>query len=165
MRRNSRGGGVRTFLIGALALLAGAVMPAGVWSAELIMIEEPGCPWCRAWNEQIGIAYPHTDEGRRAPLRRVDLTEPWPEDLKDIRPERVTPLLFWWMRARKWPVCAAIPGRTSSGRFWMRCWTSSIWGRTREGKRRCVTFVCWQSGVWAICLLSNQSFMKVMSVR
>jgi len=91
MRRNSRGGGVRAFLIGALALLAGFVLPAGARSAELIMIEEPGCPWCRAWDEQIGIAYPKTEEGRRAPLRRVDLSEPWPEDLKDVRRERVTP--------------------------------------------------------------------------
>ena len=82
---------MRALLIGALVLLAGSVMPAVVRSAELIMIEEPGCPWCRAWNEQIGIAYPKTEEGKRAPLRRVDLTEPWPEDLKDIRPERVTP--------------------------------------------------------------------------
>ncbi|MBD1544982.1 transcriptional regulator [Roseibium aggregatum] len=82
---------MRAFLFGALALLAGSIVPVGAWSAELIMIEEPGCPWCRAWNEQIGVAYPKTEEGRRAPLRRVDLTEPWPEDLKDIRPERVTP--------------------------------------------------------------------------
>ncbi|WP_346914091.1 transcriptional regulator [uncultured Roseibium sp.] len=82
---------MRAFLIGALTLLAGFGVHAGAWSAELIMIEEPGCPWCRAWHEQIGIAYPKTEEGKRAPLRRVDLTEPWPEDLKDIRRERVTP--------------------------------------------------------------------------
>lgn len=78
-------------MIGALALAAGFAAPVGAQSAELIMIEEPGCPWCKVWNEEIGIAYPKTEEGRRAPLRRVDLTDPWPEDLKDVRKERLTP--------------------------------------------------------------------------
>ena len=60
-------------------------------AAELIMIEEPGCTWCKRWNEEIGVAYPKTEEGRIAPLRRVDISKPWPDELKDIRPERLTP--------------------------------------------------------------------------
>ncbi|MEO1329918.1 MAG: hypothetical protein AAFW46_09670 [Pseudomonadota bacterium] len=37
------------------------------------MIEQPGCEWCARWDEEIGGAYPKTEEGRRAPLRRIDL--------------------------------------------------------------------------------------------
>jgi hypothetical protein len=40
-------------------------------SAELIMLEEPGCGWCRLWLNEIGPGYPKTDEGRYAPLRRL----------------------------------------------------------------------------------------------
>ncbi|KZM48725.1 transcriptional regulator [Labrenzia sp. OB1] len=76
--------------------LARAVFIVLVWSlpagaAELIMLEQPGCVWCKRWNEEIGVAYPKTEEGRRAPLRRVDITDTWPEDLSGIARERLTP--------------------------------------------------------------------------
>lgn len=45
------------------------------------MLERADCPWCRAWHREIGPGYPLSDEGKRAPLRRVDLAEPWPGDL------------------------------------------------------------------------------------
>ena len=67
------------------------VLPFSAQAAELIMVEEPGCTWCKRWNEEIGIAYPKTEEGIIAPLRRVDISKPWPDDLKDIRRERLTP--------------------------------------------------------------------------
>nr|WP_246476084.1 transcriptional regulator [Roseibium litorale] len=55
------------------------------------MLEQPGCVWCKRWNEEIGVAYPKTEEGQRAPLRRVDISEHWPDDLAVIRMERLTP--------------------------------------------------------------------------
>jgi thioredoxin-related protein len=60
-------------------------------AAELLMLEQPGCPWCARFDDEIAPAWPRTEEGRRAPLRRVDITEPWPDDLTDIRMERFTP--------------------------------------------------------------------------
>lgn len=60
-------------------------------AAELLMLERPGCVWCERFDAEIAPAYPATEAGRIAPLRRVDLTEPWPEDLKDVAKERVTP--------------------------------------------------------------------------
>ncbi len=60
-------------------------------AAELIMMEQPGCVWCKRWREEIGEAYPKTEEGRRAPIRFVDITEPWPDDLAEINRERLTP--------------------------------------------------------------------------
>lgn len=54
--------------IAALPFLSSAAM-----AAELIMVEQPGCHWCARWNEEIAHIYPKSEEGRRAPLRRVEL--------------------------------------------------------------------------------------------
>ncbi|WP_394708271.1 transcriptional regulator [Breoghania sp.] len=75
-------------------LIAWAIVAMGgscVQAAELIMMEQPGCVWCARFHAEIAPAYAKTEEGRRAPLRRVDITEPWPDDLSAIRPERLTP--------------------------------------------------------------------------
>lgn len=42
-------------------------------AAELLMVERDGCHWCERWNKEIAHIYPKTAEGRRAPLRRVDI--------------------------------------------------------------------------------------------
>lgn len=65
--------------------------PGGAVAAELVMLEQPGCAWCKRWNEEIAPAYPNTPEGRRAPLRRVDISRPWPQDLDGISPDVLTP--------------------------------------------------------------------------
>ncbi len=62
-----------------------------VFALELIMIEQAGCTYCERFNSEIAVAYPKTSEGRRAPLRRVDLHAPWPDDLSNIRKEPFTP--------------------------------------------------------------------------
>ncbi|MCX2721120.1 transcriptional regulator [Roseibium salinum] len=60
-------------------------------AAELIMLEQPGCVWCKRWNEEIGVAYAKTAEGRQAPLRRIDITDRWPDDLSAVARGRLTP--------------------------------------------------------------------------
>ena len=75
----------------ALALLASAGTVAAARAAELVMMEQAGCAWCARFNAEIAPAYPNTDEGRLAPLRRVDIHAPWPQDLAAITPERFTP--------------------------------------------------------------------------
>ncbi|WP_299840413.1 hypothetical protein [uncultured Jannaschia sp.] len=65
-----------------LLLLAGlAAMPARA-EVELVMGEEIGCIWCARWNAEIAPIYPKSPEGRAAPLRRVDIHDPLPEDLE-----------------------------------------------------------------------------------
>lgn len=62
------------------AACAGALTGAApARAAELIMFEEPGCVWCERWNEEVGDAYPLTEEGRRAPLLRRDIHDGPPE--------------------------------------------------------------------------------------
>ena len=67
-----------------LVLLVGFVIGFPAAAAELIMFEAAGCPYCARWNREIAPIYPKTDEGRRAPLRRVDIAGPRPGDLARI---------------------------------------------------------------------------------
>jgi hypothetical protein len=77
-------------LIAALAAALWAA-PALAQQMTLLMLEQPGCIYCARWDAEIGDAYHKTVEGRAAPLRRVDITEGWPDDLSDVRRERLTP--------------------------------------------------------------------------
>lgn len=69
-----------TILAAALAAAAGAGHARA--ASELLMVEQANCEWCAAWNTEIGVVYHLTEEGKRAPLRRQDLFDPWPADLK-----------------------------------------------------------------------------------
>ncbi len=76
-----------------LVLALGMVLLAGVdaRAAELLMFESDDCVWCAAWHEEIGPIYPKTEEGRLAPLRRVDIHGARPPDLRHIEGVRFTP--------------------------------------------------------------------------
>lgn len=80
-----------------LCSLGAAVVVACLWagvagaSTRLLMFETEYCEWCEAWDAEIGIAYHKTDEGRIAPLERLDIHEALPEDVALDRPPRYTP--------------------------------------------------------------------------
>lgn len=74
----------------AAILLSLAPRAAGA-QVELVMFEEQGCSWCRAWHEEIGAIYPKTAESGIAPLRRVDLQAARPDDLQEIKAIHYTP--------------------------------------------------------------------------
>lgn len=48
------------------------------------MFETEGCPWCAAWDREVGVIYDKTDADRQAPLRRVDMDAARPPDLEQI---------------------------------------------------------------------------------
>lgn len=73
------------------ALLCGVTAHAGEARTELVMFEQENCEWCEVWFEEIGPIYPKTTEGRRAPIRRVDIHDPMPDDLAHIEGSRFTP--------------------------------------------------------------------------
>lgn len=75
--------------IAILALMP--VLGPAARAAELVMLEQQGCSWCEMWHAQIGPVYPKTAEGRRAPLRKLDIHEPMPADLANIRSDHYTP--------------------------------------------------------------------------
>ena len=77
----------RAMVVG-LAVGFGTMVQA---ETRLMMAEEPGCIWCARWNEEIGHIYPKTDEGSTAPLLRVDISQPMPDDIELNRRVSFTP--------------------------------------------------------------------------
>ena len=59
--------------------------------AELLMAEEPGCPWCARWNDDIGPIYAKTPEATVAPLKRYDLRDGTPDGVELERSVNFTP--------------------------------------------------------------------------
>ena len=57
----------------------------------LVMVEEKGCVWCARWNDEISHIYPKTNEGKAAPLRRINLHAPLPVDLTFSKSLHFTP--------------------------------------------------------------------------
>jgi hypothetical protein len=77
-----------------LALLLVAGLLAGgtaLRAAELVMFDDPACSWCRRWNAEIAPSYPHSEEGRQAPLRRVPIRDQANAGIALARPITVTP--------------------------------------------------------------------------
>jgi thioredoxin-related protein len=75
----------------AVLALAALFLAQPVRAAELIMLQEDGCMWCERWNTEIGVVYHKTEEGHRAPLRRVDMHGPLPADLRFLVKGGYTP--------------------------------------------------------------------------
>jgi thioredoxin-related protein len=42
---------------------------------ELVMFGKAGCVWCARWEREVGQIYPAQEEGRIAPLQRVDIRD------------------------------------------------------------------------------------------
>jgi len=84
-------------------------------AAELVMFEQAGCVWCAAFDREIAPVYDKTDEGRRAPLRRVDMDRPLPPDLAFIQAERLTPLFVLIDKGRE---IGRIRGYPGDDHFW-----------------------------------------------
>jgi thioredoxin-related protein len=98
-----------------LLLLAALLAPVQAYAAELIMFEQKGCVWCQRFDSQVGALYDKTTEGQRAPLRRVDIGKPQPQDLAFIRRERFTPVFVLVDNGREFGRIRGYPGDTF---FW-----------------------------------------------
>jgi hypothetical protein len=64
---------VRLLRIAMAVVAATTVLGSSAVAAELQMYRRAGCPWCQAWDRDIGPIYGKTDIGRRFPLRMIDL--------------------------------------------------------------------------------------------
>ncbi len=78
------------------ALAAALLLPSHAASAQgtdvqLLMFDDPGCPYCRQWHREVGPAYANSPEAKRAPLRVLQLRAPRPSDVKLSEPVRATP--------------------------------------------------------------------------
>lgn len=79
------------FFTPLLALLVVLAPVPATAEVRLLMAEEPGCVWCARWNTQIAPVYPKTGEGAAAPLRRINIKQPLPDDITLRRRINFTP--------------------------------------------------------------------------
>ena len=79
------------------------------------MFEQAGCSWCEAFDREIAPIYHKTAEGQRAPLRRVDIDQPVPQDLAFIAVERLAPLFVLVDNGRE---IGRIRGYPGEDHFW-----------------------------------------------
>ena len=62
-----------------LLLVTALLSISSAAAAELLMFRRDGCPWCQAWDREIGPIYGKTDIGRRVRLRMVDIHRDHPD--------------------------------------------------------------------------------------
>ncbi|MFG1392062.1 thioredoxin fold domain-containing protein [Xanthobacter agilis] len=74
-----------------LALVFAIVGAAPAWAGELVVFERKGCVYCQRFERDVAPLYGKTAEGRRAPLRRVDVSQGPPRDVALAAPVRFTP--------------------------------------------------------------------------
>ncbi len=65
----------RVIALGAFVWLAVASLPHVASATELLAVMRDNCPYCRAWEIQVGSIYNKTDESRVAPLHRIAIDE------------------------------------------------------------------------------------------
>jgi hypothetical protein len=102
----------RSALVAAMFVISAL---ANARAAELVMFEQAGCAWCEAFDREIAPIYPKTEEGQRAPLRRVNIDRPVPADLAFIEIERLAPL---FVLVDKGQEIGRIRGYPGEDNFW-----------------------------------------------
>jgi hypothetical protein len=102
----------RSALVAAMFVISAL---ANARAAELVMFEQAGCAWCEAFDREIAPIYPKTEEGQRAPLRRVNIDRPLPADLAFIEIERLAPL---FVLVDKGQEIGRIRGYPGEDNFW-----------------------------------------------
>lgn len=101
------------WLFGVYWLLFGimlSVSPPALAEPELVMFEEDSCSWCEEWHRVIGPIYGKTEEGKRVPLRRVDILSARPDDLKPVKGVYFTPTFVLMNNGREIGRILGYPG-------------------------------------------------------
>ena len=99
----------------AAAAVFAALVPGAALAAELLMFESATCEWCQKWDEDVGVVYAKTAEGRAAPLHRIDIYAARPADLRSVRGIVYTPTFVLWDRGREIGRVVGYPGEDN---FW-----------------------------------------------
>lgn len=106
---------IRLVLAGLVVGSCGVPAPLGAQAGELVMFERPGCVYCRRFEHDVVPIYGSTDEGHRAPLRRVDLSDGVPADIALAAPVRFAPTFVVVDHGRE---IGRITGYASDEAFW-----------------------------------------------
>lgn len=94
-------------------LISLATLPA--LAAELVMVEQPGCAYCRQWDAELSEIYPKTPEGSAAPLRRQQLKSIKQSGIDLVRPVMFTPT---FLLVEEGAEVARIEGYAGDELFW-----------------------------------------------
>ena len=120
---------------------------AELGAAELVMFEASGCEWCEIWDEQIGVVYNRTDEGRVAPLRRVDIYEARPQDLSAVKAVHFTPTFVLFDDNREVGRIVGYPGES----FFWQILDGMLAKLPKSSKQACLVGQKTENGVQITC--------------
>ena len=104
------------FFLLAISFDSAGPVKAADSRGHLVMITSSHCPWCEAFEKDVGKGYNLTEEALIYPLRRHDFYKAMPDDLAYLTPATMTPTfivvrdglevgriigypgaeLFWW---------------------------------------------------------------------
>lgn len=98
-----------------IALTALALVPNTASAGQLAVFGSARCPYCLAWEREIGRIYPKTQEARLAPLRRIDIQARRPADLAQIKEVHVAPTFVLIDEGRE---VGRIVGYSGEKSFW-----------------------------------------------
>jgi len=103
----------RQAMLAALAFALATTGPVAAQNsdAQLLMFDDPGCPFCRQWHREVGPGYANSPEGKRAPLRVLQLRAPRPPELKLSEPVRATPTFVLVQGGREVGRITGYPGQ------------------------------------------------------
>jgi thioredoxin-related protein len=105
-------------LMTCLMLLTASILLAAQASAfELLMFRRAGCPWCAAWDREVGPIYPKTEVGQRIAIRFIDLDVPGGPRIKLVSPVHFTPTFVLVEEDRE---VGRIEGYPGEDFFWSR---------------------------------------------
>ena len=98
-------------------MLASGAAPASAAPAadQLVMFEQAGCPYCAAWNRDVGRVYAQTEEAKVLTLRRIDIHAARPADLRNVAGVRFTPTFVIMHCGRE---IGRITGYIGDEQFW-----------------------------------------------
>ena len=86
-------------------------------NTALIMVTSPSCPWCDAFEEEVGHIYGQTPESAKFPLHRIDYFTKFTKPLADIQAAYVTPT---FIVIRGFQEIGRIEGYPGDEMFWWR---------------------------------------------
>lgn len=78
---------------------------------ELIMFDQVGCQWCAKWQKEVGGVYHKSYEGKRAPVRRVDMFGDRPAELAFIKDIVYSPTFVLVQDGRELGRITGYPGK------------------------------------------------------
>ncbi|MEY8120657.1 MULTISPECIES: hypothetical protein [unclassified Falsihalocynthiibacter] len=103
----------RPLIFSGFLALSSAIAAAA--DTVLVMVEEKGCVWCARWNDEIAHIYPKTNEGKAAPLQRIDIHAARPEGMIFERRLNFTPTFVLMVDGQE---ASRIEGYPGEDFFW-----------------------------------------------